>query len=414
MKKRYGILIIIFIFLIAGLSVSIINRFYSLDYLYKLLIKKEFTINPRAAISPEKEYLVNIWYYPFFRTIAAEEGREKEFFQEVFIDLHNKYPNLRLKIRKLDFLEGHKELLEALERGNPPDIYLNFSNDSLIDPEWQIPVEPYLTDQEKAGFYTVDWGKIDRENHFWGWPFLVYKQVWMANGRIPGHRGFIDKINHLEKESLALNYPDLTLLLQLLSLKGLERIQVKDGRLTEESYRKLYEVFQWMHKLRKEQIFSLATTNMEDYFLKEFLENKPVVIGPVNLWLERFLLKKGKGNFNQIYLDGLVQVYTLSIFHQKKYQGDDHSRAVMEVARLMTEKHAGRLARELGLEEPYIDYRDGNNRPDLTGVKRMLQITPDVREYWEEVITPAWLDFWQKGLTPEEVMNKLSNENFVE
>ena len=26
---------------------------------------------------------------------------------------------------------------------------------------------------------------------------------------------------------------------------------------------------------------------------------------------------------------------------------------------------------------------------------------------WKKIIIPAWLEFWEKGLTPEEVINKI-------
>ena len=49
-----------------------------------------------------------------------------------------------------------------------------------------------------------------------------------------------------------------------------------------------------------------------------------------------------------VYLDNLVKTYELNIFRQRDYKGDDYSRAVMEVARIFSQKTAGVLAEELG------------------------------------------------------------------
>jgi multiple sugar transport system substrate-binding protein len=407
MKRKYGILVIILLFLISGLVVGLINRFYSFEYLYNLLIKREFAINPKVEVVPEKRYQVRIWYYPFFRTINNRD--EKEFFREVLRDLQDYYPNISIKVRELSFLDGYEELLKAIEEETPPDIYLNFTPDSLINPEWQIAVDPYVSALEKEGFYTVEWEKINASNHLWGWPFLIQEQSWISNEElsIDGRKNFLDEITQLRKETLLFNYADLTLLRQLLTLNGLDKIIIRDNQLLPDTKIKLREVFNIAHNMRKNQHFACPSTEMEGNFLKLLFEKKPIVAGPVNPYLEYFLMKKERG-FYRIPVEDLVQVYTLSVFRQRNYKGDDHSRAVMEVARLMSERQAVNLAEEIGLKPAY---RNGvtaieSANDTLTAVKKILEIYPEEREYWEEVITRAWLDFWEKGLTPEEVMSR--------
>ncbi len=405
MKRKYGIFIIILLFLILGTGASIVSRFYSLDYLYNLLIKREFSINPKAEMLPEKTYMVRVWYQPFFRT-TDEEGMEKEFFQRVLGDLHQRYPNIKLKVRELNFLNGREALMESLLEGNPPDIYFNLSNDGLIDPEYQISIEPYLTPEEKPGFYTVDWSKGD----LWGWPLLVQEQCWIANEKILGIDevgDFVTLINNLDQETLLLNYYDPVLLKQLLSLSGLDKLQIENGKLGENSYQALKEVFSWVFFLQEEQAFNMSVMNMDDSFLRGFFTDTPLIIGPVNPWLENFLMYKAEGreNYIRINIQNLVQVYTLSIFYQKEYLGDDHTRAVMETARVISRDHSKYLAEKIGLEPAYR-----NTDMDSIQYRKILEVTPEVQEYWKDIIIPAWLEFWEKGLTPEEVMAKFESE----
>lgn len=46
MRNKYGLLIIILIFLLAGLGLNILNKFYTVGYIYDLLFKREFAVNP--------------------------------------------------------------------------------------------------------------------------------------------------------------------------------------------------------------------------------------------------------------------------------------------------------------------------------------------------------------------------------
>lgn len=404
MKRRYGIFIIVTIFLVSGIMVGLVNHYYTFPYLYRYLIKREFSVNPKVPVSPTRKYQVKIWYYPFFRNIEGEE--EKEFFRELARNVAQIFPNIQLVIRELSFREGPLILKEAFSTGEAPDIYLNLENDSLHDRKWQLPLESFLSKEELAGIYVWEQNR-GRKGTIWGWPLLIHRQFWLANGAIslPEQGDFFERTAHLPKESLVLNFADPTLLKQLLSLKGLNKLVDENGKLSGPTYSKFEQVFVWLHQLRQKQIFAVPSTTMEDLFLKSFFSEQRVLIGPVNPFLERFLFDQGKAQYNKVYLDQLVEVYTLNIFRQKKYQGDDHTRAVLEVARILAQNHGCRLAEELKLGRPLT--QDGHPFPP-TAFKRMLEITPDNREFWQETVIPVWLDFWQKGLTPQEVMERLS------
>src|SRR5690554_569787 len=222
MKKKYGILVIVLIFFLAGFVVKLINRFYSFDYLYNTLIKREFAANPRVEVDIAKDYQIRIWYYPFYRTIKEKD--EKEFFREVLQGIRKNYPGIGFKVRELSFANGYQELLAAVQGGEAPDIYFNFSNDTNINSRWQIPVDPYISEEERMGFYTVNWREIDAGKRLWGWPFLIQEQGWIKNGRTEKESCLnkIAELENIEQESLIFNYYDLTLLRQLFTLHGVE------------------------------------------------------------------------------------------------------------------------------------------------------------------------------------------------
>jgi len=123
----------------------------------------------------------------------------------------------------------------------------------------------------------------------------------------------------------------------------------------------------------------------------------------VNPYLERYIKNKLQGRTEYLKLDNLVQTYYLNIFRQKKYKGDDHTRAVMEVARIISQQTAPVFAENLGLKKAYSIQGEGES----LSTREMLVISPEYKEYWEGVLFPAWLEFWENELTPQEVMNRL-------
>ncbi|HLV09861.1 MAG TPA: hypothetical protein VKY40_06610 [Halanaerobiales bacterium] len=401
MKKKYGILVIVLIFFLAGFVVKLINRFYSFDYLYNTLIKREFAANPRVEVDIAKDYQIRIWYYPFYRTIKEKD--EKEFFREVLQGIRKNYPGIGFKVRELSFANGYQELLAAVQGGKAPDIYFNFSNDTNIDSRWQIPVDPYISEEERMGFHTVDWREIDAGKRLWGWPFLVQEQGWIKNGRTEkvSYLNKIADLESIEKKGLIFNYYDLTLLKQLLALYGVERLIVDNGRADEETINILEKVFELCHQMRGRGIFAVSPDEMPGYFLKYPFENGAAMLGPVNPYMEYFLMNRND-DFHKIRVGNLIQVFTINIFRQKRYKGDDHSRAVMEVARAISQEYAEKMAGEIGIKPAYSK-TDSNYR-------KILEIYPEEREYWDRVITPTWLSFWEKDLSPEEageLINKL-------
>ncbi|MFW5982251.1 MAG: hypothetical protein ACOCQO_03475 [Halanaerobiaceae bacterium] len=406
MRKKYGFFILIFIILLAGSLVTLLNYFYSFDYLYNSLIKRDFAINPRVEIVSEKEYLVKIWHYPFYRNI--NERDEKEFFKLLQEEVSDIYPNIKLVVGELSYSSGHDEMKNAIKEGNPPDIYFNLTNYDFIDEELQIAVSPYINDQEKKYFYSINWNKISHRDKLWGWPVLVDRQKWLttkASNINFTETNFLEQISNLDNNYLHLNYNDEILLKQLIPLVGLDTFKLeKDGKLDIDSYRALEDIFYFIEYLREQGIIAKDIENMPDKFIKSFMEGNAQIIGPINPYLNYYFVKNRGSSVKAIYLDRLKKNYYLNVFRQKKYQGDDHSKAVMEVARIFTQNLSRILAEELGMQAAYMSDISTGVFPQ---VQTVIEIGPEVRDYWEEELMPLWLQFWQEELSAEDVMKKL-------
>ncbi|MEJ6952260.1 hypothetical protein [Natronospora cellulosivora (SeqCode)] len=406
MRKKYGIFILLLILLISSSLVTLLNYFYSFDYLYNSLIRRDFAVNPRTEIMPEKEYTVRIWYYPFYRNINDRD--EKEFFELLQQEVTAIFPNISIVVGELSFATGHDELKNAIKEGNPPDIYFNLTNFDLIGENLQLPVSPYITSTEQESYYSVNWNKISHRDKLWGWPVLVDRQSWAMSvglGMNFTDDNFLQQISNLDNNKLSLNYGDEILLKQLLSLVGLDTFKLeKDNRLDIDSYRALEDVFYFLDYLRGQGILSKDTKEMSNKFLKKFLEGDAKIIGPINPYLNYFLVENMSDNVKEVYLNRLKKNYYINIFRQRKYLGDDHSRAVMEVARIFSQNMSKALAEELAMQAAYMpDMSTGF----MTQVHTVLEIGPEHRDYWEEEIISLWFEFWKEGISAKEVMDRL-------
>lgn len=404
-KRRIVLFLVIIIFFLFGITGGILNYHYSFSYLYNYLLKRGFYVNPRVEIDPDRIYRLDIWYYPFYKTISEKQGKEKIFFSRLEEKVQQEYSNIELRLRELSFKQGKEKLQEAIKQGIPPDMYINFSNDSYLSTRWQIPVEDFVNQEGKKRFYTVNWRKINSKNHLWGWPFLVQKQGWFANTDVSGvlvePDDFLGGLNDRNKLQFCFNYYDYTLLRQLLALNGLSRLKMEEGRLSKDTYQKLEVTFKLLADWRQNGIL---VSGKADEMLKQFFEEDNLIIGPVNLWLKIFLLNKGAGKY-EINLPAQFSLFTINIFRQQDYQGHDHTKAAMEVARILCQDFSKPIGDNLKLEPAYRTGWKKNYE-----YNQILEVTPETRKLWQKKIIPAWTAFWKEDLAPAAVMTMIKSK----
>ncbi len=401
MTKR-SLVILFIIFIILGSLAGIFKHYYSFNYIFDSLYNKS-GINPKATINPDQTYELEIWYYPFYRMVSEKE--EEDYFQEVLNTVQASYPNIRFKLKELTFLKGKMRLQEAFDNGNPPDIYFNFSNDSLLNRRWQVAVEDYITKEERSDYSLIKWNQINNNNHLWGWPFLMQNQVWLVNNDLEEQIGenFLQDINNLSNECLLFNYNDDILLRQLLSLHGVKDITGDGEELNKELRAALKSIFTWIDNLRKKDIFASMSDNR---MLKDFIEEDNVIIGPVNIWLQSVLQKRNLVK-TAIYLPRRVQLFTINVFRQEEYKGDDHVRAAMEVAKIISQQFSQPLAEQFGIESAYHESGEENQTNPSESLIQLPEIYPSASELWYTKIIPVWLDFWENDLSVEEAVARL-------
>jgi len=402
---KYKIILICILCLLAGILFSVINDYYPLTYLFNIIIDKGIQINPEAEINPEREYVIDIWYYPIYRTIKSENKIE-DLFIKIKKDINSRYTNINLRFKKLSFINGSKKLKEALKKGNPPDIYFNIYIDGFLNKKYQIPVEWYIDEQEKEGYYTVNWDNINRENHLWGFPFLVSKQVWIANSKIKNNfadeKQLLKYLSQIENKKIFFNIYDENLLRQLLSIFGLKDFKVIDGELNKETKKCLKEMYNYLYTLRKKDLVVCAVNGS---MLKKLSNEKNIIAGPVNPWMYQFI-KTNNIAKNKMSLINRIKVYSLNIFRQKNYRGDDHTKAVMEVAKYISKEYSDKVAAELKINPGYSVTPEFIKEYGNTSVK-ILRLTPLEQQYWQENIIPVWIDFWEENLTVEDLQTNL-------
>ncbi|MFW5986105.1 MAG: hypothetical protein ACOCQH_01965 [Halanaerobiales bacterium] len=391
MKKR--LLIIFLISLLLGTGGAFIKKLYitPLTRLYYSWFTSSQYIDPAAEINLAKNYPIDIWYYPFLRTVENEG--EIKFFQQIEEELKQNYPGINFRLKKISFLKGHEKLLETLENGNPPDIYFNFGCDSYLDEQFQLPVQNYM--QERDEDYNTLLAALKLDNNIWGWPFFCYFYHWPGAEKTL-FQNFWQDLLKLPPKSLNLNYYDPLLLRQLLTLKGVSIIRLEENTVPEEVQNVLREIFEFMEEMRSNEIIQTDITTL----IRDYLE-KDMVVGPVNPWLNYYLQTQDE-EMEMNNFPNLMTIFTLNVFQQQCYKGDDHTAAVMKTAERIA------FSLHIDLKEKFRSYSVSE---DITGIMRntgqLLTVTPQASECWQQEILPAWYAFWEEELTTEEVMSRI-------
>jgi len=402
-KKHFIIFSVTLLFFLSGVSLSILNQYVPFDYLYRSYIKREFAINPQVEIREDKQYQITYWYYPIFKALPGGEELENEIKGLIDEKIRNSYPNFSIKFEELSFIDGRDKLREALQEGRGPDLYMNLSNDFLLDSEYQIPLNGFLTASERELFAKIN--PSYSGNNYWVWPFSIYKQQWVLNSKLDndGSKELYELLERKPDIKLALNFYDPLLLRQLLTLKGLEIFELEKDLSTAASMKVLDDVFSLIHDWRQRDLFIEDGIEIEYRFLKLFFEYQgKLIIGPLNFRLAERLKEISEDNQLTFFdLDNQIQLNNIVLFRQKKYQGDDHSKAVIETAREISRILAS-------FSENYSELKGVFNEADQLSKEGLLMgIEPEAYNYWKNDLQEIWLDFWKRGISPQQVVNLL-------
>ena len=402
MSKKVLVSIIV-ILIILGAGLRLLTENVSPRYLYHRFLGGEFYVNPRVEIDSESDYIIEIWYYPFFRMISNRE--EEELLNNIEKELQNEYPNIDFKYKRLDFLTGEQKLREELGKGEPPDIYINFGIDQYISSGLQLPIEDYISLEERDNYFPGS----EIEGQYWGWPFLIDEVVWASNSSgmeesVITEEKFSDMIDNNDNWNFILNYYDKNLLRQLVSVYGFEGII----KFEDDFFEVISKVIDDMALLNDKKIVNRYDV---DEMLKVFFEEENTIIGPVNPWLRDFIEREAD-EFTYVKFNNRVQLYTLNVFRQQPYKGHDHTKAVMETAKFISTNYSSDVADIIpGLEPGY--QKVGFDGED---VKVVPDVHPEHRELWDEQLLSLWIEVWENNfeeaddLTADRIKDIIRNE----
>lgn len=135
-------------------------------------------IDPKAVqaakVDPDKKYKIKVWDYP--------NGPNFQQFREEQIAAWKKdHPNVEVELEILTWAEGGQKMDVALNAGDPPDIYFQTPQTKFFDSGLAIPVEGFLTAEDKKDFTKASLGAGEYNGHNWLFPMWTSMQCWAGN-----------------------------------------------------------------------------------------------------------------------------------------------------------------------------------------------------------------------------------------
>ncbi len=127
-----------------------------------------------VPLDPSTRYTLRLWEfrYPVGPVLPFEEGGERhlEKLMATLAAFRQAFPNVSVEVTLLDFCEGDRQLAQALDAGDPPDVFASWWDWPLPAHELVVPVAPYLHADEHALYYPAAWGPASRQGEPVAWP----------------------------------------------------------------------------------------------------------------------------------------------------------------------------------------------------------------------------------------------------
>lgn len=416
--------------------------------LYHRFFPGEFKVDPTVPVNPEKRYTVTLWEFAY-PTPGTGPGYP-EFLQDVLREFRLRYPNIEVKVEYIPENEIKARLLEALSRGNPPDL-CSWTGYPFTGNTLQIPLNGFLPPEAWADFgfvYPTD--RKTKEPALFGWPRYATPLLIAAN---PDHfaKAGIDwrviqqqgwtyahwlKAFHLIHDntgSLGMYFHQAPTLAfpAFLAGTGLTSSPLTaQGEINWDKEMIGYVAASFEALLREELTLKDAE-QMEKRLLTDFFEGQTAAMGPIQPWLGPIAARRATVRENAVKPVFLpfphhpdraeaapgMRTYYL-VFRTRPYKGHDHTKGVMELARFLTEKTAlwpgtqywtvpeYRPLRTTWLEK--INSREnGEFLVRYADTMKEVLATERAQKALETVYLPIFQEFWQGKLDAFAVRKKV-------
>src|SRR5262245_1312827 len=130
---------------------------------------------PAPAGAPQSTAKMTITFWTWFQGNHYEENLK--YFIKTFQD---KYPNVEVKYESLTWEEGGQKVSVQLAAGEPPDVMFAYFNVAWLDTGYVMPVDEYLTAQERADYGDASVKAYTYKGKLYGFP--IWKQLWNVSG----------------------------------------------------------------------------------------------------------------------------------------------------------------------------------------------------------------------------------------
>lgn len=353
-KVKWWLLLAIFVLMIAAAWV--------VSPLVRSLFTDQFRLYPNAKIKADETYDLQLWVE---RPVLPDTTPWQAGIDQAVSDFHTLYPNINIALTHLTPGEADSRLNDALDKGNPPDVYFSANSSQCDFGDLQLALSRFVDKQERTGWADSLWRQVTTGDTAYSLPVAAYPQVFMINTRLFERTGLDpatllqtpwswgDLLAAAEKATIGKVYgyvPTSTgeaLLRNLAASLGKPAAFSGDGKLvwTKEDLMSMAQLFE---QLRQSKGLPDTGANMDANCLDLFLGQKATIIGPVNHHLADWLWKAAadKGIDARLvpipslasskYSD--VRVVGISLFRQSEYQGSSHTRAAAELAQYLVPK----------------------------------------------------------------------------
>ena len=346
--------------------VLIAGGYQAYVYFSRLVKVGDRRIDPLAEVDPRRGYHLVVWEHEV--PLPWESGSHLQALEDAIAEFRKVWPNVHVQLEILPLHESHTRLREALAKGEPPDVYGMPLGARLIDREWQVPVDPYLTKEAKDDLLPSAVRALRDRDALWAWPRWVQPKLWVAREDLTPELGkarsrwskeeFLATLAGAKTQfgayGLALNPFDPSAFIETMITSTGKNLIADDGSrgwTVEEITRGL----EFFRELIRRGLVDDDAEAMARQRLARFWNRRAAVIAPVNPWLLQHLMTRGgvsggnaagdqEGDHLVLavpppsFADGggpprhpaVISGY--AVFRQKEYKGDDHTKAAMLLA----------------------------------------------------------------------------------
>lgn len=322
--------------------------------------------DPDVPLAPDRVYALRLWDY---RWPTAPDGEPYEaWLRTALAGFSRLHPNVRVEYRLLDPATGAAELAAAVRAGDPPDVYGTLPGQPVFyDRTLQVPADLFLTPAERGGrkappaYLVAAVRGASHAGRQWAWPRLLAAHLWL------GHRRALASAA-VNPAAVAREGWDWHGFAAALAGARGQEIGLLVNPVSPEAFQDLLrawagpagpalwtrqgvrEVASWLAQLRHNELLTApAPEEAADAMVARLLEGQAMVLAGASPWLGAKLIHLAGGGPSGPDLVLLpvpgpagnppalrVETSCLVVFRQRAYQGHDHTRAAVELARYLS------------------------------------------------------------------------------